>query len=440
LQIGIITQGIFVKGICPRKARRYKALSYRERFADRTIAARLRSAGAILIEGPKGCGKTETASRTAASVVRFDADEQVKIKMEIDPRSLLFGAVPRLFDEWQEYPQIWNYVRREVDERKLKGQFILTGSATPDDKVRRHSGAGRFSVVRMRPMSLYEKGWSTGEVSLGALMRGEAPMSEAVAFDIDELAEKITLGGWPGLIGESAANGLRFVCDYVDLISEVDLSRVSDKRRDPYRVRRLLQSLARNISTEATAAALARDSRGDGDADDGTVAEYLAALERLMTIENLPAWNTHIRSADMLRKSPKRHFTDPSLAVGALGLSVDKLTADLNYFGLLFESLAVRDLRIYADAGGGRLFHYRDSRGLEIDAVAEYADGTWAAFEIKLGLGAADDAAKNLLKFAAKIDTDKTKAPAALTVITGNGFAHRRPDGVNVVPLSALTV
>ena len=414
-------------------------MSYRERFADRTLAERLRSAGAVLIEGPKGCGKTETASRAAASIARFDADEQVKIKMEIDPRILLLGAVPRLFDEWQEYPQIWNYVRREVDERRLKGQFILTGSATPDDKARRHSGAGRFSVFKMRPMSFYEKGWSTGEVSLNALMRGEAPISEPVAFDIGELAEKITLGGWPGLIGESAANGLRFVCDYIDLISEVDLSRVSEKRRDPYKVRRLLQSLSRNISTEASLSALARDTGGDGEVDDRTVAEYLAALERLMTIESLPAWNTHIRSADMLRKSPKRHFTDPSLAVGALGLSVDKLTADLNYFGLLFESLAIRDLRIYADAGGGRLFHYRDARGLEIDAVVEYADGTWAAFEIKLGMGAADGAANNLLKLAAKIDTDKTKAPAALTVITGNGFAYRRPDGVNVVPLSALT-
>jgi predicted AAA+ superfamily ATPase len=416
-------------------------LGYRERFADRALVERLHGAGAVLIEGAKGCGKTETASRAAASVARFDADEQVKLKMEIDPRLVLFGAVPRLFDEWQEYPQIWNYVRRAVDERKLKGQFILTGSATPDDGVRRHSGAGRFSIVRMRPMSFHEKGWSTGEVSLKALLRGEAPASEPADFDIGALAEKITLGGWPGLIGESAANGLRFVCDYVDLIAEVDLSRVSEKRRDPYKVRRLLRSLARNISTEATVTALARDVGGSDDAmDDGTVAEYLAALERLMAVENLPAWNTHIRSADMLRKSPKRHFADPSLAVGALGLSVDKLTADLRYLGLLFESLVIRDLRIYADASGGKLFHYRDSRGLEIDAVVEYADGTWGAFEIKLGMGAAGDAANNLLKLAAKIDTDRTKAPAALTVITGNGFAYRRPDGVNVVPLSALTV
>ena len=311
--------------------------------------------------------------------------------------------------------------------------------ATPDDTVRRHSGAGRFSVIKMRPMSLYEKGWSSGEVSLAALMKGEVPASETVPFDLSELAEKITLGGWPGLIGESAAEGLRFVSDYMSLIAEVDLSRVSEKRRDPYKVTRLLQSLARNISTEVTITALSKDT-GGSDLDDETAAEYLSALERLMATDNLPAWNTHIRSSDMLRKSPKRHFADPSMAVGALGLSVDKLMDDLNYFSLLFESLAIRDLKIYADAGGGKAFHYRDSRGLEIDTIVEYADGTWGAFEIKLGIGAVDAAAGNLLKFAAKIDTDKTKAPVALTVIIGNGFAYRRPDGVNVVPLSTLTI
>jgi predicted AAA+ superfamily ATPase len=305
-------------------------VKYQKRFTDQALDERLKSSGAVLVEGTRGCGKTETATRMAASVVRFDADPQVKIKMEIDPRSVLLGATPCLLDEWQEYPQIWNYVRREVDDRKQKGQFILTGSATPDDKAKRHSGAGRFSVIRMRPMSFYENGWSTGETSLSALMRREAPSSESTAFDIGELAEKITLGGWPGLIGEGAASGLRFVRDYVSLIAEVDLSRVSEKRRDPYKVMRLLQSLARNISTEAAVTALMKDTGGsDGNIDDETVTGYLAALERLMVVENLPAWNTHIRSADMLRKSPKRHFADPSLAVGTLGLSIDKLTADL---------------------------------------------------------------------------------------------------------------
>jgi len=416
-------------------------MAYHKRFADNVLAERLKSSGAVLIEGAKGCGKTETALQMAAQAVRFDADEQVNIKMNIDPTSVLKGNVPLLLDEWQEHPQIWNYVRREVDERKEKGQFILTGSATPDDEVRRHSGVGRFSVMKMRPMSLFEKGWSTGEVSLGNLMTCEALTSEDVKFDLGDMAEKITLGGWPGVLGASAAGGLRFASDYIALIAEADISKVSKKRRDPNKVMRLMQSLARNISTEVTLAALAKDTGGsDSKIDDETISEYLSALERLMAVDNLPAWNTHIRSADMLRKSPKRHFADPSMAVGALGLTVDKLLADLNYYGLLFESLAIRDLRIYADAKGGKLFHYRDSRGLEIDAVAEYADGTWVAFEIKLGIGSVDEAAANLLQFANKIDTSKTKAPAALTVITGNGFAYRRSDGVNVVPLGVLSV
>jgi hypothetical protein len=416
-------------------------MKYYKRFADKLLTERLQSSGAVLIEGTKGCGKTETATQQSANVVRFDADEQVKIKMEIDPKTVLSGKTPLLLDEWQEYPQIWNYVRREVDERKQKGQFILTGSATPDDKVKRHSGAGRFSVIKMRPMSFYERGWSSGEVSLTALMKGEAPASEDVAFNLGELAEKITLGGWPGLIGAGASEGLRFVSDYMSLIAEIDLSKVSGKKRDPYKVTRLLQSLARNISTEVSITALSKDTSGsDNDLDDETTAEYLSALERLMAVDNLPAWNTHIRSSDMLRKSPKRHFADPSMAVGVLGLSVDKLIADLNYFGFLFESLAVRDLKIYADASGGKIFHYRDSRDLEIDAVVEYTDGTWGAFEVKLGIGAVDAAANNLLKFADKIDTAKAKLPTALTVLTGNGFAYRRPDGVNVVPLSTLMV
>ena len=225
------------------------------------------------------------------------------------------------------------------------------------------------------------------------------------------------------------------------LLAEVDLSRVSEKRRDPHKVTRLLQSLARNISTEVSLTALSKDiGRSGNDLDNETVTEYLAALERLLAVDNLPAWSTHIRSSDMLRKAPKRHFADPSMAVGALGLSVDKLLADLNYYGLLFESSAIKDIRIYADANGGKAFHYRDSRGLEIDAVVEYADGTWGAFEVKLGIGAVDEAAGNLLEFAAKINTDKIKPPAALTVLTGNGFAYRRPDGINVVPLSALSI
>jgi len=416
-------------------------MEYIKRFADDILAKRLKSAGAVLIEGTKACGKTETAKQAAKSVAQFDNDPQIKIKMQIEPKTVLVGEVPRLLDEWQVYPEIWNSIRHEVDARKLKGQFILTGSATPDNESKRHSGAGRFSVIKMRTMSMFERGWSTGEVSLSALMNGEAPASNDVQFDLGEMAEKITIGGWPGLISENAAVGLQFASDYVALIAEADLSRVSQRQRDPNKVKRLLQSLARNISTEASLAALSRDTGGnENELDDETVAEYLSELERLMAVDHLPAWNTHIRSSDMLRKAPKRHFADPSLAVGALGLSVDKLLADLNYFGLLFESFVIHNLRVYADASGGKVFHYRDSRGTEADAIVEYADGTWGAFEVKLGIGAVDEAAGSLKTLANKIDTDRVKVPGTLTVITGNGFAYRRPDGINVVPISTLTV
>ncbi|GHU55218.1 ATPase AAA [Spirochaetia bacterium] len=415
-------------------------MGYHKRFTDTILKKRLNSSGAVLIQGPKGCGKTETAAQMAKSTARMDVDDDIRTRMELDPKSALAGAVPRLIDEWQEYPQIWNYVRRAVDDRKKKGQFILTGSANPEERVRLHSGAGRFSIIKMRPMSLFEKGWSTGEVSLARLVKGTAPKSEQVEFDLKTLAERITLGGWPSLIGAGAREALRFMQDYITLMAEVDISRVGSKKRDPQRVLRLLQSLARNISTEASVTSLAKDTGGsDVKITDETITDYLEALERLMTVEQLPAWGPHIRSADTLRKAPKRHFVDPSLAVGALGLSTDKLLGDLNYFGFLFESLAIRDIRIYADMNDGKVFHYRDSRNMEVDAIVEYPDSTWAAFEVKMGFSAQDEAAANLLTFATKIDQEKMGPPAALTVITANGFACRRKDGVNVTPLSALT-
>ncbi|GHV77424.1 ATPase AAA [Spirochaetia bacterium] len=413
---------------------------YLKRFTDTTLKNRLTSSGAILIQGPKGCGKTETAVQMAKSIARMDVDDDIRVRMELDPKSVLEGPVPRLIDEWQEYPQIWNYIRREVDDRKKKGQFILTGSANPEEQARLHSGAGRFSIIKMRPMSLFERGWSTGEVGLYNLVKGAVPKSEQVVLDLESLAEKITTGGWPALIGTGSREALRFMQDYITLMAEVDISRVGDKKRDPQRVLRLLQSLARNIATEASLSSLAKDTGGSNvKISDETIADYLESLERLMAVEQLPAWSPHIRSADTLRKAPKRHFVDPSLAVGALGLSTDKLLGDLNYFGFLFESLVIRDLRIYADLHDGKIFHYRDSRNLEIDAIVEYPDGAWAAFEVKMGFSAQDAAAANLLTFAAKIDQEKMGPPAALTIITANGFACRRKDGVNVTPLSALT-
>ena len=409
---------------------------YLNRFADTILKNRLKLSGAVLVQGAKGCGKTETAMQVAKSSVRLDVDDAIPMLMEFNPKSVLEGPFPRLIDEWQEYHQIWNYIRREVDDRKKKGLFILTGSANPEERSRLHSGAGRFSIMKMRPMSLFERGWSTGEVSLDGIMKGRPPKSEQVNSDLGVLAEKLTLGGWPGLLHAGSKEALRFMQDYTALIAEVDINRVSGKKRDPQKVMRLFQSISRNISTEASLTSLAKDS---GDASGDTIAEYLDILERLMVVEQLPAWSTHIRSSDTLRKTPKRHFVDPSLAIGALGLSIDKLLSDLNYFGFLFESLAIRDLRIYADFHDGKVFHYRDSRNMEIDAIVEYPDNTWAAFEVKMGFSTQDEAAANLLRFTEKINQEKMGKPAALTVITANGFACRRKDGVNVVPLSVLT-
>jgi predicted AAA+ superfamily ATPase len=413
---------------------------YYRRFADEVLTQRLKSAGAVLIKGVKSCGKTETALQKAKSEIRFDTDPSIKSRMETDPRDILPGETPRLLDEWQEYPKIWNYVRRAVDDRREKGQFILTGSATPIDDARRHSGFGRFSIMKMRPMSLSERKWSTDEVSLMSLFEDGNPKSESVEFSYEDLARKIIIGGWPGLIGSTLLEGQQYSRDAIDLFAEVDLSRVSEKRRDPIKVRQLLQSIARNISTEATLKTLAMDTNGvNPSLSKETVMDYLDALEQLMVIDDLPAWFTHIRSTDRLRQAPKKHFVDPSLAVGALKLDLATLLEDYNYLGLLFESLVIRDLKIYADANDGNVFHYRDSRGTEVDAIIEYGYGNWGAFEIKLGIGGVDEAAQKLLRFVKKVDTEKVKPPKCLGIITGNGFAHRRKDGVNVVPLSTLT-
>ena len=415
-------------------------MKYYKRFADKELARRLNNAGAVLIYGPKACGKTETASQTANSMVHIDTDAQVRLAMQVDPEKVLNGEYPRLLDEWQEFPELWNLIRHKVDEEKKSGMFILAGSANPDEKTRRHSGAGRFSVMRMRTMSLFESGWSSGEVSLNELFKKNKISSESATTSLDDIAEKILIGGWPGLIGKSLSQSLDFSRDYASLTAEVDISRVSDKRRDPDKVFRLMQSIARNISTEAPVSTLTRDVRGSAGAfKEETASDYIDALERLMFIEKLPAWNTHIRSTATLRQASKWHFTDPSLVCGILKLDREKLLKDLNYFGFIFESLVIRDLRIYSQTFGGRVMHYRDSSNLEVDAIIENESGDYIALEVKMGLSMVEEAAKNLKKFANKIDTTKVAKPTALAVITLNGFAHQRPDGVYVIPISTLT-
>ncbi|MDR0833252.1 MAG: DUF4143 domain-containing protein [Candidatus Symbiothrix sp.] len=412
---------------------------YKKRLIDDFVLTQLASAGAVLIRGPKGCGKTETARNFAKSEIRIDDSITVKNAMESDPSILLEGATPRLIDEWQEQPALWNTIRHAVDDRRKKGQFILTGSANPEETAKLHSGVGRFGVLQMRPMSWFESGWSTGEVSLKRLLEGETPKSQMIETDLADIAKKIVIGGWPGNIGLNEKAAIVNMDNYFDLLTEVDLSRVSDTRRDPIKVRRLMQSLARNVSTECAISTLAKDAGGaDGPLSENTVTDYLDALQRLMISEDLPTWNTHIRSSARLRKAQKRHFVDPSLAVASLGLDSKKLLNDLEYFGTIFESLVIRDLRIYAQTLGAKIYEYRDSNGVEADAILEMRDGSWAAFEIKLGFGAASAGIASLQKVAHTIDQDRMGAPLALTVITAAGYAFRDKSGVNVVPLAAF--
>lgn len=406
-------------------------------MVDAELARRLAANGAVLIEGPKACGKTETARRQAASEVQLDIDLAAREAAAIDPGLVLDGAVPRLIDEWQSVGSIWNRVRREVDERKLPGQFILTGSSTPADDLIRHTGAMRFGRLRMRPMTLYEAGSSSGAVSLMAVLRGERSACRDPGTTLHDLIDETVRGGWPGIRGLAVRDAAQTLRDYVAQITRTDVSAVDGVRRDPQRVDAVLRSLARHTATQATLKKLAADSSEPGVASYETVSSYVAALERLMVVENLPAWNTHLRSSHQLRTSPTRHFVDPSIAVAALRATPDQLLRDLNYFGLLFESLVVRDLRVFAQALDGSVFHFRDQTGLEVDAIVD-TGAAWAAFEIKLGVGMIDAAATSLKKFAQRVDTSKRGSAAALGVIVGTGYGYVRPDGVHVIPAGAL--
>ncbi len=392
-----------------------------------------------MIEGPRACGKTATARQVAASEVLLDVDENARQAIAIDPALVLAGETPRLIDEWQIEPAIWNHVRRAIDDRPGPGRFVLTGSAVPADDITRHTGAGRIARLRMRPMSLFETGHSTGSVSLAELLEGEMSSSADPGLTVAGVARALSLGGWPGLRGREVADGLLAVRGYLDEIARVDIGRMGATRHDPNRMARLLASLARNVATHAAATTLARDTGDPGDPlKDDTVREYLRALERLMVVEDQPAWGPHLRSKNRLRTAPKRHFVDPSLAVAALRATPERLLDNLNLLGFLFESLVVRDLRVYAQAADGRVLQYRDNGGLEVDAIVETGDGRWMAFEVKLGQGQIDDAARSLMRFAERIDTARCGSPALLGVIVATGYGYRRKDGVAVIPIGAL--
>jgi len=411
-------------------------MEYRPRVIDAQLNVALQSAGAVVIEGPKASGKTETARQASRSEVRIDtlASHQA---MAVSPELLLEGPTPRLLDEWQVEEDLWNYVRHAVDDRQAKGQFILTGSAAARDDPRRHPGAGRFIHLRMRPMTLAETGHSTRRVSLASVLAGEPVAAPEPGLTVPAIAERLVIGGWPAHIDLNARQAQRLMAGYIEDVCRDDITRLDGIRRDPAGVRRVLTSLARNVATPASMEAITADAAGaDGTIKIETVKIYLDALGRLMIIDDLSAWKPDLRSRARLRAASIRHLADPALAAAALGATPARLLGDINFMGFLFESMVVRDLRVYAHALEAEVFHYRDEKGLEADSIIELADGRWAAFEIKLGSSpeVVDGAAAALRKLAEKVATP----PVALAVITGTGYALTRKDGVLQIPVGAL--
>lgn len=421
--------------------------AYRPRIADQMLAARLRRKGAVLVEGPKWCGKTTTAEQQAASIL-YMADPMRKQQniqaAKINVQQLLTGETPRLIDEWQIAPSLWDSVRFEVDHRGGWGHFILTGSSVPPSANEIfHSGTGRFAKLKMRTMSLFESGDSTGAVSLSDLFAAEKkPISGSSKIDINRLAYLICRGGWPGALDLNETDALAQAFDYYDVVCDSDISRVDDVQRDPQRVRLLLRSYARHQGTMATIGTILEDLKANESSSlsDNTVYDYIKALKKIFVIEDMPAWNPNIRSKTAIRTSDNHYFIDPSIATAALGASPDDLLNDLETMGLMFETLAVRDLRVYTDALDGQVFHYRDKKGLECDAVVHLRNGSYGLVEIKLGGdNLIDDGAKALVKLAADIDTSRMKSPSFMMVLTGIGdFPYQRDDGVLVVPIGCL--
>lgn len=415
---------------------------YKRRIVDEMLQARLQRKGAVLIEGAKWCGKTTTAEQQAASVLYMADPEVIKIA-NINIKRLLKGERPRLLDEWQTAPTIWDAVRFDVDHAGSMGQFILTGSSVPpqtSDII--HSGVGRFAKLLMRPMSLFESGESNGEVSLAALFSSPDEIEGESLMDIDQLAFLICRGGWPGAIDLPDKDALGQAFDYFDVVTDSDVSRVDGISRDPLRVRLLMKSYARHQGAGVSVGTILADikSNESSEVSDNTIYEYIKALKRTFVIEDMPAWNPNIRSKTAIRTSDTRYYIDPSIGTAALGLGPNDLTNDLETMGLLFETLCVRDLRIYAESIDGNVFHYRDKNGLECDAVVHLRNGSYGLIEIKLGgEKLIEEGAKTLIRLADIIDTTKMKSPAFKMVLTGVGrYAYQRPDGVYVVPIACL--
>lgn len=420
---------------------------YKPRVADQILKQKLEGKGAVLIEGPKWCGKTTTAEQIAASVLYVDDPErrQQNLAMaELNPKQLLKGETPRLIDEWQLAPKLWDTIRFEVDHRGEMGQFILTGSAVPVDTDEiTHSGTGRFTWLTMRPMSLFESGDSTGEVSLAHLFEGPTMIEGTSSLDLQRLAFLTCRGGWPQSVEMGGNVALEQAFNYCEAVVRSDINRADNIQKNPNLVRRFMRSYARNQGSQASFNALAQDvdaNNGEGRICEATLHSYANALRKIFVIEDMPAWNPNLRSKIAIRTSDTRYYVDPSIATASLGLGPDDLLNDLNTFGFLFETLCVRDLRVFADALNGKVYHYRDKSGQECDAVIHLRNGKYGLIEIKLGgEGPIETAAASLKALSAKIDTDKMKRPSFLMVLTGVGdYAYRRNDGVYVVPIGTL--
>ena len=412
---------------------------YRPRVTDSAVAGALAAMPTVVIEGPKGCGKTWTGRKFARSEVLFDRDLDARRSVSIVPGLVLDGPEPRLLDEWQLAPEIWNQARHASDEGRRTGRFILTGSAVPADDITRHSGVGRIARVLMRPMSLLETGESSAEASIGSMLDAEPVRARQPEAEFADVVEALCRGGWPRLLDQTVADAQLFLDNYLGELCRTDVSELDGVARDPGGVARLIASIARNVATTASFSKLAAEAGGDRPLNRTTATEYLRSLERLFIVEDAPCWRTHLRSRATLRAAPKRHFVDPSLAVAALGASPERLRSDLRALGFLFESLVVRDLRIYAQASGAEVCHYRDSDQLEADAVIQARDGRWIAAEIKLGGNDnIEQAARSLLRLREKVDTTRIGEPSKLLIITATGYGYDRPDGTTVAPITAL--
>lgn len=421
-------------------------MNYKKRIADTLLSYRLEEVGAVLIEGPKWCGKTTTAEQQAhSSLYMADPENQAHyLKLaKLNIKALLTGESPRLIDEWQLAPQLWDAIRFEVDHRKTEGQFILTGSAVPASTENiHHSGTGRFAWITMRPMSLWESGDSSGEISLKALFEKQNNMVGNNTLSLDDIAFLTCRGGWPNALEKNRRAALHLAFNYYDAVTKSDISRVDATNRNPDTAKRLMRSYARHQGTQTGVGSIAKDMSPNETetVSDKTVQNYIGALKKIFVIEDMPAWNPNLRSKTAIRSSDTRYFTDPSIAVAALGLGPQDLINDLDTFGLLFETLCIRDLRVYSDALDGQVYHYRDKAGLECDAVVHLRNGAYGLIEIKLGGDdAIESAAKTLKTLSGKIDFTRMKKPAFLMVLTAVGrFAYQREDEVWVVPVSCL--